>query len=288
MKRRSVCLLLVLHTLGPARPLSAAEPDPKVFRVALLPDESPSTIIQNNQGLEAYLEKALGRPVELVVTTDYGSMIEAMRFGRLELAYFGPLSYLLAKSRSDLEAFAALVVDGSASYTSYLIGNAAAGVTTAADVKGKTVAFGDPASTSSHLVPRSLLKDKGLNAGVDYKFQHLGNHDAVARAVEAGHAQAGGISRPIFERLVEKKTIDPTRVKPIAESGPIPNYPWTMRADLSPALKATVRKAFLELKDPAVLQPFKGQGFKAVTDADYEVLRKLSRSLALDLGKLSK
>jgi phosphonate transport system substrate-binding protein len=36
--------------------------DPAVLRVALLPDESPSTIIKNNQGLKAYLEKALGKP----------------------------------------------------------------------------------------------------------------------------------------------------------------------------------------------------------------------------------
>jgi phosphonate transport system substrate-binding protein len=232
MKRPSFLLLtlsLAVAVLVPLRgqmsPAHAADPDPRKLRVALLPDESASTIIQNNQPLKVYLEKTLGREVELVVTTDYGSMIEAMRFGRLELGYFGPLSYLLASSRSKIEPFAALVTDGSPTYTSYLIANTGAGVSKAEDVKGKTVAFGDPASTSSHLVPRSLLKDKGLVAATDYKFQHLGTHDAVARAVQAGHVQVGGISRPIFRRLIEKKSIDPARVKPSPRARPSPITP---------------------------------------------------------------
>jgi phosphonate transport system substrate-binding protein len=61
-----------------------------------------------------------------------------------------------------------------------------------------------------------------------------------------------------------------------------------MRADLAPELKAAIRKAFLELKDPAVLGPFKGEGFQAVSDKDYDVLRKLAKGLDLDLARLSK
>ncbi|WP_163333815.1 PhnD/SsuA/transferrin family substrate-binding protein, partial [Klebsiella aerogenes] len=81
--------------------------------------------------------------------------------------------------------FAALVSGGQPTYTSYLIANVAAGIARADDVKGKTVGFGDTASTSSHLIPRALLKNAGPEAGQDYGFQHLGTHDAVARAVQA-------------------------------------------------------------------------------------------------------
>jgi phosphonate transport system substrate-binding protein len=273
-----ILAILTLLT-GAAR---AAEP----LRVALLPDESPATVIQNNQALKAYLEGALGQPVDLVVTTDYSSMIEAMRFKRIDLGYFGPLSYVLAKSRSDIEPFAALVSKGKTTYTSYLIANTASGVGAPEQVRGKTVGFGDPASTSSHLIPRSLLKGLGLEAGTDYQLQHLGTHDAVARAVQAGHVQAGGLSRPIFESLVEKKIIDLSKVKVIGESKPIPNYPWTMRADLSPALKDRIRKAFFDLKDPAVLKAFKGDGFMPVADSDYDVLRETAKILSLDLTKV--
>lgn len=68
--------------------LAHAGSNPETLRVALLPDENAATVIKNNRPLEEYLEKTLGREIELIVTTDYSSMIEAMRFGRLELAYF--------------------------------------------------------------------------------------------------------------------------------------------------------------------------------------------------------
>ena len=67
--------------------------------MALLPDENAATLIQNAQPLKQYLEATLKKEIEIIVTTDYSSMIEAMRFGRIEVAYFGPFSYVLAKSK---------------------------------------------------------------------------------------------------------------------------------------------------------------------------------------------
>ena len=81
---------------------------PETLRVALLPDENASEVIKNNEPLKEYLEKELGLDVELVVTTDYSSMIEAMARGRTDLGYFGPLSYVLAQEKADIEPFAAL------------------------------------------------------------------------------------------------------------------------------------------------------------------------------------
>ncbi|MGC7260132.1 PhnD/SsuA/transferrin family substrate-binding protein, partial [Mycobacteroides abscessus subsp. abscessus] len=84
---------------------------------------------------------------------------------------------------------------------------------------GKTVAWGDPASTSSHLIPKAMLANAGLRVDRgDYQEQHVGAHDAVALAVQNGNAQAGGLSKPIYERLVQNGSIDPTKVVVIAES----------------------------------------------------------------------
>ena len=59
------------------------------------------------------------------MTTDYSSMIEAMRFGRIEVAYFGPFSYVLAKSKApNIEPFAVGVERGSPTYQSVLIATA--------------------------------------------------------------------------------------------------------------------------------------------------------------------
>jgi phosphonate transport system substrate-binding protein len=264
---------------------AAPNPDPDTLKVALLPDENASTVIKNNRPLEVYLEKELGKKIELIVTTDYSSMIEAMRHGRIDLAYFGPLSYVLAKQKSEIEPFAAMRQKGTTTYQSVLIVNTASGINSFADIAKKNVAWGDKASTSSHLIPKSMLADKGLFAEKDYEEHFVGAHDAVAMAVQNGHAQAGGLSKPIFESLVQRGLIDPNKVKVLAESKPFPQYPWTMRSNLKPELKEKIRAAFLNLKDPDVLKPFKAEGFGPATDKDYDVVRDLGSLLKLDLSK---
>lgn len=264
---------------------AAADPDPQTLKVALLPDENASTIIKNNQGLKDYLEAQLGKKVELIVTTDYSSMIEAMRHGRLDLAYFGPLSYVLARQKSEIEPFAALKVKGSTTYQSVVIANISSGVNAIGDIKGKNMAYGDKVSTSSHLIPKSVLAEQGLDAGRDYKEHFVGSHDAVALAVQNGHAQAGGLSRPIFESLVERKMVSLDKVKVLEYSKPFPQYPWTLRSNLRHELKDKIRNAFLNLKDPAVLKAFKAEGFEAITDKHYDVVRNLGPLLKIDLAK---
>lgn len=269
----------------PAFVQAAADPDPQILKVALLPDENASTIIKNNQGLKDYLEAQLGKKIELIVTTDYSSMIEAMRHGRIDLAYFGPLSYVLARQRSEIEPFAALKVKGSTTYQSVVIANISSGVKAIGDIQGKNMAYGDKVSTSSHLIPKSMLAEQGLVSGRDYEEHFVGSHDAVAMAVQNGHAQAGGLSRPIFESLVERKIVTLDKVKVLGYSKPFPQYPWTMRSNLKPGLKDKIRSAFLNLKDPAVLKPFKAEGFDVITDRHYDVVRNLGPLLKIDLAK---
>ena len=284
MKRRS--LIAGLATLPIMA--NAQSRDPQRLRVALLPDENASTIIQNAQPLRAHLERALSRQVEIVVTTDYSSMIEAMRFGRIEVAYFGPFSYVLAKSRAPaIEPFAVGVERGSPTYQSVMIAQAGGTVRELADTRGRPFGFGDQASTSSHLVPRAtILQRTGLVGGRDYRVVHLGTHDAVARAVQGGQVPAGALSKPILDTLVRRGTIDAARVVEIGLSEPIPNYPMVLQGNLTEALKAAIRSAFLDLRDAEVLRSFRVEGFAPTNDEAYNVLRETARLLELDLSQM--
>lgn len=273
--------------LAVAPPALAQGRDPSRLRVALLPDENAATLIQNAQPLKDYLARTLKKEIEIIVTTDYSSMIEAMRFGRIEVAYFGPFSYVLAKSKApEIEPFAVGVERGSPTYHSVLIAQAGGPVSEIADIRGKPFGFGDQASTSSHLAPRALLLKRGLNGATDYKPVHLGTHDAVARAVQNGQVPAGALSKPILDTLIQRKTVDETKLKVLALSDPIPNYPIVMQGNLAPTLKDAIRKAFLEAKDAEVLKSFRVQGFAATDDKAYDVLRETARILELDLSSL--
>ena len=264
--------------------------NPAELKVALLPDENAATVIQDNKPLAAYLESKIGKKIKLIVTTDYSSMIEAMRFGRIDVAYFGPASYTIAKDKMkggklDIEPFAARLKAGSTTYQSVLIANTKAGISSLEEMKGKglQVAFGDQASTSSHFAPKFTMMKAGVNPGKDYKENFTGAHDAVARNVERGNAQVGGLSRPILERLLEKGTIDKAKIKVLKYSDPIPQYPWVMRTDLEAGVQKNIRDAFYSLKKGTpegdkVLKPFKADGFAAIKDADYDIIRDIRKN----------
>lgn len=286
LNRRALLALLAAATLAtPVAGAAGGRENPDIVRVALLPDENAATLIQNAQPLKKYLADRLGKEIEIIVTTDYSSMIEAMRFGRIEVAYFGPFSYVLAKSRAtEIEPFAVGVEKGQPTYRSILIATKGGPVQTIEDVRGKPFAFGDQASTSSHLAPRTTLAKAGLVGDVDYKVVHLGKHDAVARAVAAGQAPAGGLSEQIFKVLVETGKIDPDKLTVLGYSDRIPNYPMTMQGYLAPDLKEAIRAAFLELKDPEILALFRVEGLAATDDSAYDVLREMATILDLDLG----
>ena len=265
----------------------AQDYDPDTLKIALLPDENAATVIQDNKPLQEYLEATLGKEIELIVTTDYSSMIEATRFGRIDIAYFGPASYTIAKEKmdgSDLDIvpFAARLKGGSTTYQSVLIANADSGFTALDQIKGSgvDVAFGDQASTSSHFAPKYTMMQAGIMPKEDYAENFTGAHDAVARNVELGNAQVGGLSRPIFERLVEKGTIDSSKVVVLGYSADIPQYPWVMRTDMTEELQNAIVDAFISLKKgtpegDSVLKPFKADGFAKISDTDYDIIRAI-------------
>ena len=53
----------------------------------------------------------------------------------------------------------------------------------------------------------------GLTGGRDYEEYFVGTHDAVAVNVANGNADAGGLSEVIFNHVVERGLIDPSKVK---------------------------------------------------------------------------
>ncbi len=286
MNRLLKLALAAAMAVGLTAPVLAAEANPDTLKVALLPDENASELIKRNQPLKDLLEKELGKKIQLVVTTDYSSMIEAMRFGRIDLAYFGPLSYVLAKTKANIEPFAAMTQDGKPTYRSVVIANANSGVNSFADIKGKKMAYGDRASTSSHLIPKTVLAEAGLLQDKDYSQHFVGTHDAVAVNVANGNADAGGLSEVIWKAVTERKLVDASKVKVLGYSKEYPQYPWTMRSDLDGKLKDKIRSTFVNMKDPAVLKNFKADGFAPITDKEYDVIRDMGKLLKLDFATM--
>lgn len=248
---------------------------PKKLTIGLLPGESAPTVMRLNEPLRAHLEKTLGMPVELTVGANYAATGEALRFGRIDIAYLGPVTYILQSKRAHLEPFARPThAQVGPTFQAVLIVPADSPARSFQDLRGQDVAFGDPASTSGTWVPRWMLADAGLISGRDYSLRVLGAHDAVALAVASKKVAAGGLSKPIYERLIREGKLDAAKVRVLADSPAIPEYQWTFREGLAPELKEKIRKAFVSTSDPAALGVFRAEAFIPSVDADVDRVRE--------------
>jgi phosphonate transport system substrate-binding protein len=268
MKTTLAALLVVVGLSASGAPLTK-------LTIGLLPGESAPTVIRINEPMRSYLEKRLGIPVQLVVGGNYAATGEALRFGRIDVAYLGPVTYIKQGQHARLIPFARPSHAGvGPTFQAVVIVPKDSPAKSLADLKGKEVAFGDPASTSGTWVPQYQLLAAGLAAKRDYTPRILGAHDAVALAVANHRVAAGGLSMPIYERLLREKKLDGNAVRVLAASPAIPEYMWTFREGLDEQQRAKIREAFLNVTDPEALRVFRAEAFVPAVDGDVNVVRQ--------------
>jgi phosphonate transport system substrate-binding protein len=256
---------------------------PRTLRVGLIPNQAPDRVRAQYQPFGQYLSQRLGMPVELFVATDYAGVVEALASDRLDLAYFGGVTYVQAERRADLYPIVTEVdrETGTTKYYSAIIVPADSPVQTVAELRGRRFAFGDIASTSGSLYPRIMLDRAGIGDFTNPQlFVYTGGHDATVLAVANRTVDGGGVERRIMNRLFESGQADPNSVR-IVEQELVEGYPWCVRAALDPTLVERIATAFLEMEDPDVLRLMRAERFARVGAADYDVIRREAVRLGL-------
>ncbi|MBV9496075.1 MAG: phosphate/phosphite/phosphonate ABC transporter substrate-binding protein [Acidobacteria bacterium] len=286
IRRTLVLAILLAIAIGTPAVDATGQPRPDHLTIGLLPGESAPVVIRLNEPMRAYLEKKLGIPVKLEVGGNYAATGEALRFGRLDIAYLGPVTFIMQSRHVKLVPFARPSHAGvGPTFQAVIIVPADSTAKSLADLKGQEVAFGDPASTSGTWVPQYQLLAAGLVAKKDYTPRALGAHDAVALAVSNHRVAAGGLSMPIYNRLIKEGKLDPKTVRVLAESPAIPEYMWTFREGLSPAFQEEIKNAFLSVQDPAALGVFRAEAFVPAQSSDVDVVRQWVGALEKAAGK---
>ena len=261
----------------------AAVDQSRTLRVGLIPNQAPDRIRAQYQPFQQYLSQRLGVPVELFVATDYAGVVEALASDRLDVAYFGGVTYVQAEQRASLYPIVTEVdrETGTTKYYSAIIVPADSPVQTVAELRGRRFAFGDIGSTSGSLYPRIMLDRVGIgNFSNPRQFVYTGGHDATVLAVANKTVDAGGVERRIMNRLFESGGADPNSVR-IIEQELVEGYPWCVRAALDPALVERITDAFLTIDDPELLRLMRAERFARVSAADYDEIRQEAARLGL-------
>ncbi|MCO4771879.1 MAG: phosphate/phosphite/phosphonate ABC transporter substrate-binding protein [Deltaproteobacteria bacterium] len=274
-------LLLLLAALlvgcgGKTTPDAAS--DELVF--GLLPTESSTDAERRWAPLLERLSTVTGKTVKPLKVVDYAALVEALRFGKADLAYLGPKTYVLARERAGVQPLAQEIpMSGQSTYRGLIVTAASHAANDLEGLKGSTFAFVDPNSTSGYLVPLVHFVEELKTEPEEYfaEVRYAGSHQAVLLQVRLGHVDAGATNELDLARAIEGGDINADEIKTVWTSDPIPGSPIVARKDLPPELLAQVRNALVDYKDPEGLKRMQSKGFVEVTDANYEPVRRLQR-----------
>jgi len=228
--------------------LALAAQAQSVLRVTAIPDEAPTELARKFAPLGQYLEAKLGVKVEWTPVTDYAAAVEALVNKKVDLAWFGGFTFVQASVRSEGRVIPLVQREEDETFRSVFITDVNSGITRLEDLKGKTLSFGSPSSTSGHLMPRSFLLAAKVNPDADLKrVSFSGAHDATVAAVASGKVDAGALNISVWDKLVAEKKVDTNVVKVFYTTPGFYDYNWSVHADMPADLRNKLQQAFLAL-----------------------------------------
>lgn len=294
MKRRSFIKTASVFTgsLAAAKLLSnpAQAQDIKELNFGIISTESQANQKPLWEPLISAMSDQIGIPVKAFYATQYAGVIEAMRFGQVQLAWYGGKSYIEANKIANAEVFAQTVADdGSKGYFSHLIMNKDhPDLAKAKEMGGDQYvlenasqlqfAFNDPNSTSGFLVPSYYVFAQN---GVDPKkaFKRLifaGNHEATALAIANNQVDVATNNNESLSRLEKTNGSARENIETIWTSTLIPSDPIAWRSDLPENLKTKLKDFFYNFDDASVLAPLEWSGFIPAEDSTWNPIRELN------------
>jgi len=278
-------ITVVVVLAGFIVPTLAADP---VLTFGLTPTEDAEAILRNAKPTVEFLTKKLNMTVKPYITTDYSGIIEAFRAKKLDVARIGSLTYVLANKLASIEPFM-VEIDAkskSASYRCIFITQSDSGIFSLGDLKGKTFAFVDPASTSGHLIPRVAFQKWGIDPNKDLKrIFYSGSHDASCMSVKNKKVDAAAVSEGRLYDLFKKGYAKPEEFRIFLWSDPVPMSPYVYRSDLPEEMKEKIKAAFKEIPIDTYKSYRKAMGFQAADDSMWDSVRQAADIVGLKWGK---
>jgi len=199
----------------------------------------------------ADMEKKTGIKVNAFFASDYAGVIEGMRFGKVDVAWYGNKSAMEAVDRANGEVFAqSVAVTGEPGYWSLLLAPVDSPLSSLEDVlkcdKSLSFGMGDPNSTSGYLVPMTFVfAQNGKDPKTCFKAVTNANHETNAMAVANKQVDVAANNTENMDRLEKTNPDAAAKIKVIWKSPLIPSDPIVWRKDLDQATKDKLVSFFM-------------------------------------------
>lgn len=255
--------------------------NPSTIIFSYTPVEDPAVYARVWDGFTKHMAKVTGKKVVFFPVQSYAAQYEAMRSGRLHVAGVNTGGNPVAVSCAGFVPFAMMASkDGSYGYEMEIIVPVDSPLKSPSDLKGKSLAFTSPTSNSGFKAPSALLKsDFGLNKEKDFKTAFSGKHDNSIMGVANKDYEAAAIANSVLNRMIDRKVIDPKKIRTIYKSQTFPTTGYGHAHNLHPEVAAKIKQAFFTFDwDGSDLQKeFKKEGrFVSIHHkSDWDVIRKI-------------
>jgi len=202
-----------------------------------IPDQDESRLRARFSKVAKYLEEKLEVPVKYVPVKSYAAAVTSFRNNQLQLAWFGGLSGVRARTLTPgSEAIAQGEEDPE--FHTYIIAHESTGLTRSdsfpKEIVGKSFTFGSKGSTSGRLMPEFFIRES-LGQSPDESFKVVGfsgNHSRTVALVESGAYEVGAVNYKVWDKMVEENKVDTSKVSVIWKTPAYTDYQWTLRGDV--------------------------------------------------------
>lgn len=284
----AVSTVVVLMSVGAT---AAEKKKPKQITFATIATEEMAVVAKRWQPAIKYISKKAGVKISFYATTSYAAAVEALLNDFADFAMLGPKIYTIARSKS--KKIVPIVGTGRppnhflkepcACYHGRLITKKGSKFTTIASLKGSVLALTDPGSTSGNALPRALFPEKVGGTALDAYFGRIfyaGSHDAAAKAVFKGKADAAFVSENALSRTIGRGDLkigsfNHLWISPQVVSNPIVVNTKTLSPEMIQKLKKIMTGMVNDPEGRAALKTVKMASMPPMTDAEFDPLRKI-------------
>ncbi len=278
-----VILLIFSFLVFAAAPLHAVD---RELRVAFIPLENPEKLISNVKPAMGFLEKEMGRKIRYFITLNYSAAVEAMISKKADVSFMSPLPYVLANKYSGVEAVLGEIYDGKSYYYSRIFVRKDSGIKKLSDLKGKTIAYVDPISSSGFMYPHDIFTRAGLvNGGMEKpeggffrRVYFAGGDQQAINSMVGGFVEAAGVSQYALNLLRPEQR---DQVVAIAQSAGIPSHNVVVRKGLEPEIRRKFIAAMMKMNRPenrGLLRALYGtDGYVKVDHSRYQPVADMAR-----------
>jgi phosphonate transport system substrate-binding protein len=275
--------LLAAALLGSALSVASAQE----INFGIIATDSASVQRERWEPFFRDMEQKTGLKIKSFYAPDYAGVIEAMRFNKVQVAWYGNKAAMEAVDRAEGEVFAQVMyADGTYGYHSLLITHKDSPYQTLDDVfkNGKSINFGmgDPNSTSGFLVPSYyVFARNNVDHRSAFKTVRNASHGANIQAVLAKQLDVATNNTEETNKLEASKPEQLAQLRVLWKSPLIPSDPFVWRKDLDPAVKAKIKTFVLGYAktDPAEKAVLKNiysyGGFRESSNEQLNPIRQL-------------